>query len=190
MPRRQRFGICPRLTVVNTVLAVAAIVATASAQTSRVGIVHEYVPASLVAPGYAVIPSNLHVSSVYRELVERMLSRSPTFRRQILRISGAQDLTVAVRAAAPWPRSIRASTRFVRDRNGHLSASIGIAPLTDHTELIAHEIEHVIEQLDEIDLSAKAARQNSGVRATPGTDGLFETTRAMRIGRQVALEVR
>jgi hypothetical protein len=175
---------------VNAALAVAAIVATASAQTGRVGIVHEYVPSASVAPGYAVIPSNLDVSSVYRGLVEKMLSRSPTFRRQILRIAGAQHLTVAVRTAAPWPRGIRATTRFVRDRSGHLSASIGIAPLNNDAELIAHEIEHVIEQLDEIDLKAKAARPNSGVHAAPDADDLFETTRAVRMGRQVALEVR
>ena len=63
-----------------------------------------------------------------------------------------------------------------------------INPLGDFTELLAHELEHVIEQLDGIDLAAKAAVANSGVRSC--TDGTFETSRAVRIGTVVALEAR
>ena len=42
-------------------------------------------------------------------------------------------------------------------------------------EMIAHEFEHIIEQLDEVDLIQKARRSRSGVRATDGVRSLFET---------------
>ena len=182
--------------------AVAATVASASAQSvpiltgaerslmSTVSVVHEYVPASYT-PGQAAIPSNLKISSVYHALVEKMLSRSPTFRRQVLRVAGAQQLTVQLRTAPPpWPHGVRAITQFVRNANGQLSASIDITPMNNDVELIAHELEHVIEQLDDVDLSAKAGRPNSGVRATTEGGVLFETTRAARVGIQVSQEVR
>jgi hypothetical protein len=55
-------------------------------------------------------------------------------------------------------------------------------------ELVAHELEHVIEQLDRIDLPSKAALPDSGVHSLAGN--MFETTRATRVGLKVAQEVR
>jgi hypothetical protein len=128
---------------------------------------------------------------MYRELIETMLSESPTFRRQMLRIAGARELTIYLKMTAPlWARSVRATTQVVRTGNGLLAANIEIAPLHSDIELIAHELEHVIEQLDEVDLPAKAAQHDSGVYATTGGGVLFETIRATRIGQQVAREVR
>ena len=43
-------------------------------------------------------------------------------------------------------------------------------------ELIAHELEHVIEQLDGIDLALRAAQSSGEVRTT--VRDTFETTRA------------
>jgi hypothetical protein len=55
-------------------------------------------------------------------------------------------------------------------------------------ELVAHEFEHILEQLDGVVLSAWAGR--SGVYRVGGdaTDGPFETERARQIGRRVAGE--
>jgi hypothetical protein len=65
---------------------------------------------------------------------------------------------------------------------------VEINPLGDFMELLAHELEHVIEQLDGIDLAAKAALARSGVRTC--VDGTFETNRAARVGSLVAVEAR
>ena len=73
-------------------------------------------------------------------------------------------------------------------RRGQLVASVEINPYGDFTELLAHELEHVIEQLDGIDLAAKATVASSGVRNC--ADGTFETSRAVRVGTLVALEAR
>jgi hypothetical protein len=155
------------------------------------GVVHEYVPTGLAIAGQFEIPSNLKISSMYRERVEAMLSQSPTFRRQMLRIAGSHHLTVYLTMTAPlWPRDVRATTQFVRAGSGLLAANIQIAPLHDDVELIAHELEHVIEQLDDIDLQARARQRNSGVHDATGEGSLFETIRATRVGQQVAREVR
>ena len=55
--------------------------------------------------------------------------------------------------------------------------------------MVAHELEHIIEQLDDVDLREKARRARSGVRLIQGNDLVFETLRARRIGRRVLEEV-
>ena len=55
-------------------------------------------------------------------------------------------------------------------------------------ELIAHEFEHILEQLDSVDLAAMAARSGTGVRAVSEL-GHFETDRAIAAGRRVESEM-
>jgi hypothetical protein len=150
----------------------------------------EYVAAEAI-PRQLAVPPNLIVSGEYRPLVESMLRNSPTFRRQCLRISGEPKVTVYLRIGSPsWVSGVRAKTDITRDRLGTLSAFIEISPLHDNVELIAHEIEHVIEQLDGIDLASLAVLRNTGVWATSSTPNVFETTRAKRAGIVVTNEFR
>ena len=60
----------------------------------------------------------------------------------------------------------------------------------DDVELIAHEMEHVIEQLDEIDLPSLADLPDTGVHHTLSAGVTFETSRAAQTGLRVAREVR
>jgi hypothetical protein len=175
------------------VAAMLLVVATAAAQSTTSGVVREYVPPPSVAPVCedVIVPSNLNVSPVYRDLIDRMLRRSATFRRQITRIAAARQLTVFLRQIPQASRhDVRATTRFVRQDDGYLSAHIIISPLQDDVELIGHELEHVIEQLDDVDLVAKAGRPNSGVHKIATLELVYETTRATRVGLQVAQEAR
>jgi len=134
------------------------------------------------------IPANLSVPSTFRSTTEKMLERSPMFRRQCARLAAAPHLAVVVRMMHPLTGGPRARTQISRADQNRLVASVEINPLGDFTELLAHELEHVIEQLDGIDLAAKAEVAHSGVRAC--NDGTFETSRAVRIGTVVALEAR
>ena len=59
------------------------------------------------------------------------------------------------------------------------------APL-DPVEAIAHELEHVLEQVDRIDLRRLSFVRGNGVFRL--WDGDFETTRAVSTGRRVAAE--
>jgi hypothetical protein len=152
--------------------------------------VHQYVAAEAI-PRQLTAPPNLIVPEMYRPLVESMLRDSPTFRRQCLRIAGETALTVHLAIGSPPRRSdIRAITRITRKPNGVLTAYVDIGPLDNTVELIAHEFEHIIEQLDGVDLAARAALPRTGVSAVGPVTDIFETKRARLIGLKVAAEVR
>ena len=138
-------------------------------------------------PSDVAAPPNLQVPSTYEPMIVQMLERSPMFRRQCVRLAAAPHLAVVVRLVHPNNAGPRARTQIRRDRD-QLSATVEINPYGDFTELLAHELEHVIEQLDGIDLAAKSSVARSGVREC--ADGTFETSRAVRVGTLVALEAR
>ena len=70
-----------------------------------------------------------------------------------------------------------------------MEADVQLGPSADPVKLIAHEFEHILEQLDGVDLASMATRVATGVHMVPGS-GHFETERAIAAGRQVASEVR
>jgi hypothetical protein len=139
----------------------------------------------------AGVPSNLVAPAFFQNLLASMVRRSPTFRRQCLRIAHAADLVVRLesRPVAAAGGEVRAETDITM-KNGRVTAIVRLLRLDDPVELIAHEIEHVIEQLDGVDLQARAAVTDSGVRVRAGVQPMFETTRATRVGHAVAAEVR
>lgn len=136
----------------------------------------------------ALLPANLHVPDVYRSVVEIMWRRSPTFRRQCARIAKASFLTVSVRMESADVAGARASARIERRSTGTLHATVQVGKSDDLAELLAHELEHIIEQLDGVDLPAMAARRVSGVYRT--RDNGYDTIRAIRAGARVAHELR
>ena len=152
--------------------------------------VHQYVAAEAI-PRQLAAPPNLVVSPLYRPLVQSMLRDSPTFRRQCMRIAGEPALTVRLAITAPpLISSLRAMTRLRRNARGHLSADVDLAFSRDTEELIAHEFEHIIEQLDGVDLAARAALRDTGVTPVGQAGDMFETARAKRVGLKVVSELR
>jgi hypothetical protein len=132
------------------------------------------------------LPSNVAVPQAFGALVDAMLRSSPTFRAQCTRIARAPELQISVRRSVLSPAQ-SALTRLVR-HDGRLDAEVEIGLFGDAEMLIAHEFEHIIEQLDGVDLAAMADRAGTGVRTDPRT-GQFETDRAIAIGQRVAHEV-
>jgi hypothetical protein len=65
---------------------------------------------------------------------------------------------------------------------------VHLPPSSDHAELIAHELEHIIEQIEGIDLRSMARVRNSGVYQMELA--AFETDRAQEAGRTVRTETR
>ena len=153
-------------------------------------VVRPYVAERTPSHDLAALPSNLTVADVYRSVVEEMRLRSPTFRRQCARIAAATSLAVVIEVDPPaMPHQSAAVTHFSRYQLGRMRAVIHVA-ISDRTpELIAHELEHVLEQLDGVDLAAKARTPSSGVHACCGSDDAFETSRAIATGQRVAREL-
>lgn len=153
--------------------------------------VREYIAGEAI-PTQLSPPPNVVLADTYRLLLDKMLRDSPTFRRQCLRIAAETRLTVHLTVEPLRGRSdLRAMTSLQRTPDNRISATIVIAPRQDVVELIAHEFEHVIEQLDGIDLAELAALPHTGVREeVGGARDTFETERASRVGRKVTVEVR
>jgi hypothetical protein len=136
------------------------------------------------------LPANLVVAAPLRQTLESMLRDSPTFRRQCARIASAASLVVTVeRVIIPAGARSLAVTAVRSDADGRMSADVRLGQSGDREELIAHEFEHVIEQLDGVDLLSLARDATAGVRFTEDADR-FETERAVAMGRQVAHEIR
>jgi hypothetical protein len=158
---------------------------------SSANVTRVYVAAQSAEYEDVQLAPNFKVTSLFRGVVDQMLRRSPTFRRQCARIASASDLTIEL-SSEPSRTDLRtaASTRIERRPGGRLHAAMAVAPVGRSAELIAHELEHVIEQLDGISLREKAQVGASGVRHCD-CDGheAFETTRAILTGRRVAAEV-
>jgi hypothetical protein len=181
------------LSVANTVLAVPAFAQSDKLIASNLaitGVARVYVRADPPPASSITLPQNLKVPPMYQPYVESMLRWSPTFRRQCLRLAGAPWLTVVLQQL-PGGRTemMRARTHFERDVDGRRTATMAIGSLDDQIELIAHELEHVIEQLDGVDLRARATLPETGVRSLEEDAG-FETIRAVRAGRAASEEVR
>jgi hypothetical protein len=138
------------------------------------------------AAASVAFPQKLTIPDVLRPTIERMLEQSPTFRRQVLRFAQAPGLMVRIALLQGKPSTgVRARTEMdIADRS--LVANVFIKPMEDVVELIAHEFEHIIEQLDGVDLRARSAQSGTGVWSCD--DGTFETKRAVRVGRLVAEE--
>jgi hypothetical protein len=131
-------------------------------------------------------PSILEIPDTMKPMVARMWGASPTFRRQCARLTET-SLTVTVRLGLPKESAgANAVTRIqvVRGAPHSVQARLRIA----EPEYLAHEIEHVLEQLDGVDLRWAVEQRLDGVLLAGA--GHFETTRAVAVGRLVADEVR
>jgi hypothetical protein len=163
---------------------------TPAQQVRALNAAHVYVEADAAAvSASAVLPRNIQLSGTYQSIVQEMLRRSVTFRRQCSRIGLYQWLRVTVEPALrPIRQTVGATTTITREALGGLEADVRLTGQGELVELIAHEFEHILEQLDGVDLAAMASRSGTGVHAVPEV-GHFETDRAHIAGRRVASEV-
>ena len=134
------------------------------------------------------IPESIQVSDDLLPRLHAMLEKSATFRSQCRRIAGAPHLYVRLKLDMMLTgRTYRAVTKICRGRSGAIVAAIDIAPFGDPAEWVAHEFEHLIEQLDGVDLRDLERR---GLGAWKSGNQMFETERAVRVGRRVSRELR
>ena len=132
------------------------------------------------------LPDSIAVEDSLQPVVQSLLERSPKFRQQCRALAAAPRLRATVSVSfQSFIGATRARTSFRQGQWGALAAEIEIRSALELTELIAHEFEHLIEQLDGVDLKA-LAREGEAHRLA---DGAFETDRAVAAGQQVAGEV-
>jgi hypothetical protein len=134
----------------------------------------------------ALLPINLKLPDVLRRLALSMWQRSLTFRRQCARLSEHPAVVVTIELV-PHTWHGRGVMRIERHDSG-MSAIVEIELRRPemYSELISHELEHVLEDIDGVDVP-RLARQ--GLDGVINADRTYETARALAVGRTVASEV-
>ena len=132
------------------------------------------------------LPSNVELAHDLERVLGRIYDRSPAFRAQCERIASARNLRVTVRIDTSIPSRCRAFTIMQR-RGSEIRADVHLPPSSGLTELVAHEFEHLLEQIEGLDLRRLARVKGSGVHESDRR--VFETDRAQAAGRVVAAEM-
>ena len=142
---------------------------------------------SAEGPDHARPPANLQVELFFRLVIDQMWQASPTFREQCRRLAAAPSLLVTVSREDPStvPSFANAWTTLTLKESRLTKAQVHIKAGSNVAELIAHELEHVLERLDDVDLQAQAG--NGAVWKNGKAS--FETRRAIEAGRRVAREI-
>lgn len=137
-------------------------------------------------PCRRTIPANIDVPHDLARVLQRIHQRSATFRAQCERIAAADNLRVTVRIDTAIPSRCRAFT-IVQRRGYDIVAAVHLPPSNALVELIGHEFEHLLEQIEGLDVKRLARVRGSGVRMLDGP--FFETDRAQAAGLLVAAEM-
>lgn len=118
-------------------------------------------------------------------LMREMWVRSPTFRRQCARLGRATKGRITIEIKNQGSFVFRAATLIESQPGGKWRATVAVFLFEDLVELIGHELEHIIEQLDGIDL---VRLQQQGISGVTSGHQRFETVRAASTGKRVARE--
>jgi hypothetical protein len=165
-----------------------------SSRTSlRVGIVLAISCAQVVigseSPSWAV-PRNILVDPGLTNIVAGMLEASPTFRDQCRRLDRLPRVRVRLLldvAGGSERSGCRAQCVLSRYEFGHIDAAVHLWSVENAPELIAHELEHVLEYAEGTNYRMLSVRRASGVWVTG--HGHFESARAIDVQERVAREV-
>jgi hypothetical protein len=141
--------------------------------------------AALFPSVVASIPENIEAPPAILKIMREMWAVSPAFRYQCARIAQARHGRVVVEIRKP-SAEFQAVSNI--ERSGLAwQARVQVFIDANLVEMIAHEFEHVIEQIDAIDLARLAKQGLDGV--IPGHTH-FETVRAVAAGKRIAKEFR
>ena len=130
-------------------------------------------------------PCRIVVQRPLLQVVDDAWKKSESFRQQCGAL--AERRAVATLRPGRARTGSLALTKLTVADDGVVVGRIEVPLGLDVLEYIAHELEHVLERAEGVDLQAASERTGSGVwRALDG----YETQRATDKGRQVAREVR
>jgi hypothetical protein len=134
-----------------------------------------------------MLPADSDIPAMSHALLDEMWRGSATFRRQWTRVAAAQVRISIAFDKSMATDSVHAQSEITRKPDLRVRISLRLLDPAAF-EHLAHELEHVLEQLDEVDLPRAVANRVHGASAR-GTPPVFETRRAIVRGRLVAAEV-
>jgi hypothetical protein len=163
----------------------AAMLATACA-TSRVARQHSRPELHLDSRPEPRLAPNIRAAFPLESCVRTMLSRSSTFRQTYKMIAAHRGVRVNLWLAPVRRHRVRAKTDVRSFVGGERAADIRLYTTVGMVELIAHEMEHVREQLEGTNLLLLSVARSDDVHRIGGS---FETRRGIETGLRVAAEV-
>ena len=109
---------------------------------------------------HAQVVTNIQISAILVPVFDDVLAASPSFAAQCIRIAGAPYVRVIVNPVMSASTTSRGTARTTMRRfsSGLLLADVEMpVPLTatEYAELFGHEFEHILEQIDGVDLEAR-----------------------------------
>ena len=134
-----------------------------------------------------MLPADSDIPALSLSLLDEMWRGSATFRRQWTRVAAARVRIIIAFDKSSAGDLVHAQSEITRKPDLRVRISLRIVDRAA-TEYLAHELEHVLEQLDDVDLAHAVASHVHGAKAN-GAPPVFETRRAIVVGRLVAAEV-
>ena len=132
------------------------------------------------------LPNNLKVPENMRPMLKRMLRSSATFRRQIAILTAKPAVRMSVSyGGMRGDRNYHALSTVRKHQWGAMLVDTTVYVPTDLVEIIAHELGHVCEQMEGVDLATLSRRKGVGVY---NLNGHYETVRAIRAGQNATRE--
>jgi hypothetical protein len=132
------------------------------------------------------LPSNLSVPHGLRPILRRVLERSPMFREQMHALARKPQVRMMVTyGGTRGDRPYYALSVVRKHEWGAMFVDTTLYVPADVIELIGHEIEHVREQMEGLDLRKLAHDRGTGVF---DLNGHYETMRAIEAGQRVTRE--
>jgi hypothetical protein len=131
------------------------------------------------------LPANIEMASGLEKILATIYRGSPTFRAQCDRIASDPALSVFLRVDTAIPSSCQAFTRFSKQGRS-LHADVHVPPSNAMVMMVGHEFEHIVEQLDGLDMQTLSRVRGSGVYEP--SPAVYESVRAQRAGRTVSKE--
>ena len=170
--------------VLSTLSSVIALPAAVPAQTPP--------PLATVSADSSVVvpqPANIRVDPMLQPVVDALLAKSPTLRRQWRTIAATTIVRVSIVSSSVLRETTnaRARTEVSRYAFGAIRAIVELPTVVDITELLPHELEHILEQIEGVNLPALAKTRATGV--TEVARGVYETDRARTAGLMALQEV-
>jgi hypothetical protein len=130
------------------------------------------------------LPANIAATTLQQQILD-LSRRSVSFRQQCERIAASRVLRVTVNLTKTMAAGARAQTVIQRYHAGGLRAEVSLLFAEDYVELLAHEFEHILEQVDGIVLRDEVGSGRAWLTAS----GAYETRRAFNAGVRVRQEI-
>lgn len=132
------------------------------------------------------LPPNMRMPANLRPLLERVLERSATFRKQVDRIAKARNVRIDISYGGLRGDRLYHALSVVRKHEwGAIFVKTQLFVPADMVEIMAHEMEHVCEQIEGVDIRGLARSRHPGVY---DLNGHYETMRAIVAGQRVTRE--